>query len=1171
MGKGKRIMAAIMGTAGNDRLVGLASADTIEGQDGDDQLFGKGGDDTLTGGDGSDRLDGGTGVDTMTGGLGDDAYVVDDAGDTVIEALGEGRDTVTTSVSYTLAPTSEIERFVAAAGSAAIDLTGNAFANQIYGNDGANVIVGGGGADSLYGRAGDDTLTGGAQGDVIDGGTGADAMAGGAGDDTYVVDDAGDTVTELTGGGDDRVNASVSFALGLTAEVEQLYSRGAGAIDLTGSDTGNTIVANDAANVLSGLGGNDRITARGGDDTLLGGDGDDVLVGGAGADAMNGGRGDDIFYVDDAGDTVIEAASQGSDKVYVDVTWTLGAGQAVEALYLRGTGAIDVTGNDLANTIYGNSGANVLSGGGGADTIYGSGGDTLIGDAGNDTYIVTAGGTGAIRAIGDSSDSLSSSDAGWIAKGVVMLEGQGVAVYANGVTDLFADTGVNLAGLQSEAMFGVATVQRGQTRQIIDTTTLSTARGFVIQGDTDFDNAGRAVSSAGDINGDGYDDLIVGAPGTTNGDAYVIFGGASGFGTVDGTGRNVVDLTTLEVSKGFVIRGDGGGDQFGYSVSSAGDINGDGYDDIVVGARGGDDVGYNAGEAYVIFGGASDFGTVDGSNRAVINVASLSAAQGFIIQGSSSYDLLGSSVSGAGDVNGDGIDDLIVSARDGEMGGNNAGEAYVVFGTDQGFGAPDGASRQVIDLAALSAAQGFIIQGDEADDHFGRSVHAAGDVNGDGYDDIVVGADGGDDGGDRAGEAYVIFGGAGGFGSPDGASRQVIDTTTLSASQGFIIQGDHSVSQTGWSVASLGDINGDGFADMAVSTFAETVDAYYAGAAFVVFGTDQGFGTDVGGRQVLDLGGLAASQGFIISANYSYEYLGSAVSGAGDVNGDGIDDIIVASRNSGDAGSNAGAAYVVFGTTEGFGTDVDGRQVIFVGELTADQGFVIQGDAVEDHLSLGISAAGDINGDGFDDLIVGAPNGDDGGSDAGEAYVIFGGPEGFTLAQIAGDDTDNSLNGTSAAESLIGGRGNDTLVGGGGADVFLGGAGDDIIDVGSGNLFRVYGGTGSDTLKFSANFDLGDLAGFVHDVEVFDITGNGAQTLFANVVDILALGATNRDVLGTSFDNVLVIEGDVDDWLGLGDLGGVVNTISHGGETYDLYAINGQIALAVDADIHMLA
>ncbi|MCW0181814.1 MAG: hypothetical protein OJI70_08580 [Zavarzinia sp.] len=1109
----------------------------------------------------------------MTGGLGDDSYIVDDVGDVVTEDAGEGRDTVTTSVSYTLAPTTEIERFVAAAGLSAIDLTGNDFASQIYGNDGANIIIGGGGGDSLYGRAGDDTLTGGADDDLLDGGAGADAMTGGAGNDIYAVDDAGDTVTELTGGGTDRITASVSFALGLSSEVEQLYSRGADTIDLSGSDTDNTIVANDVANVLSGFGGNDRITARGGDDTLLGGDGDDVLIGGAGADAMTGGAGDDTFYVDDAGDTVTEATGEGSDKVYVETSWTLGAGQAVESLYLRGTGAIDVTGNDLANTIYGNSGANVLSGGAGADTIHGSGGDTLDGGADSDSYIVTAGGSGTIRVLGDSSDTLSSSDTGWVSTGVVMLDGLGVATYANGGTDLFADTGIDLAGLQADAMFGTATVQRGQTRQVIDTTTLSTARGFVIQGVASGDNTGASVSSAGDINGDGYDDIVVGVPygsATYNGEAYVVFGKATGFGTVDGTGRLVLDLASLAPADGFLIQGDAPHDLLGTSVSWAGDVNGDGYDDLVVGAKLGDDGGNVAGEAYVIFGGATAFGAVDGTGRAVIDLAALSAAEGFIIQGDAAYDVAGYSVSNAGDINGDGFDDLIVSAKSGDDGGYSAGEAYVVFGTDLGFGTADGAGRQVIDLTGLTAAQGFIVQGDTAEDQLGQSVHAAGDVNGDGFDDIIVGAPKGDDGGDRAGEAYVIFGGAGGFGSPDGASRQVIDTTTLSASQGFIIQGDHAVSQTGWSVASLGDINGDGFDDMAVSTFAETVTAYYAGAAFVVYGTDQGFGTDVGGRQVLDLGGLTASQGFIISANYSYEYLGSAVSGAGDVNGDGIDDIIVASRNNGDAGSNTGAAYVVFGTTEGFGIDEGGRQVIFVGSLGADEGFVIQGDEVDDHLSLGISAAGDINGDGFDDLIVGAPNGDDAGSEAGEAYVIFGGPEGFTLGQVAGDDTDNILTGTSAAERLVGGRGNDTLVGGGGADVFLGGSGDDIIDVGSGNLFRVYGGTGNDTLKIAASFDLADLASFVHDVEVIDLTGGGAQTVVANAVDILAMGAANRDALGDSLDNVLVIEGDASDLLGLANLGGAVTTIGFGGVDYDLYAFNGRIVLAVDTDIQIL-
>ena len=202
----------------------------------------------------------------------------------------------------------------------------------------------------------------------------------------------------------------------------------------------------------------------------------------------------------------------------------------------------------------------------------------------------------------------------------------------------------------------------------------------------------------------------------------------------------------------------------------------------------------------------------------VIDLTNLAASDGFIIQGDAAVDYAGISVSSAGDVNGDGIDDLIVGAIGGDDGGSNAGEAYVIFGRTTGFGV-DVSGRRVIDLTSLSASDGFIIQGDAANDAAGRSVSSAGDVNGDGIDDLIVGANGGDDGGSLAGEAYVIFGRTTGFGV-DVGGRQVIDLTSLSASDGFIIQGDVALDQGGYSVSSAGDVNGDGIDDLIVGAFA---------------------------------------------------------------------------------------------------------------------------------------------------------------------------------------------------------------------------------------------------------------------------------------------------------------------------------------------------------------
>ena len=408
--------------------------------------------------------------------------------------------------------------------------------------------------------------------------------------------------------------------------------------------------------------------------------------------------------------------------------------------------------------------------------------------------------------------------------------------------------------------------------------------------------------------------------GTWAGEAYVLFGKARGIGAVDATGRRVVDLTDLSLADGFVIQGDDSFDWVGYSVSSAGDVNGDGYDDLIVGAPWSADGGALAGEAYVLFGKAGSIGTVDATGRRVVDLTDLSPADGFVIQGDAVGDSAGWSVSSAGDVNKDGYDDVIVGAPFGDDGGTDAGDAYVLFGKAGGFGAVDATSRRVVALTDLSPADGFVIQGDAAGDGAGWGVSTAGDVNGDGYDDVIVGAPKGDDGGTGAGEAYVLFGKAGGFGTVDATGRRVVDLTDLWPADGFVIQGDAAGDGAGWSVSSAEDVNRDGY-----------------------------------------------------------------------------DDLIVGAPEGDDGGTDAGEAYVLFGKAGEFGTvGATGRRVVDLTDLSSADGFVIQGDAVRDHAGWSVSSAGDVNKDGYDDFIVGVPNGDDerdedGGDDVGEAYIIFGG------------------------------------------------------------------------------------------------------------------------------------------------------------------------------------
>jgi len=275
----------------------------------------------------------------------------------------------------------------------------------------------------------------------------------------------------------------------------------------------------------------------------------------------------------------------------------------------------------------------------------------------------------------------------------------------------------------------------------LDLSNLNGSNGFVINGADSGDYSGVSVSGAGDVNGDGIDDVIVGAnladpSGNTTGASYVVFGSVSGFGSS-------LELSSLNGINGFVINGIDANDYSGASVSSAGDVNGDGIDDVFVGAYGARPNGSRSGESYVIFGSASGFGSS-------LELSNLNGSDGFVINGIDANDYSGRSVSSAGDVNGDGIDDVIVGADEADPNSNSrSGESYVVFGSASGFGSS-------LELSNLNGSNGFVINGIDANDYSGDSVSSAGDVNGDGIDDVIVGARFADPNStSRAGESYV--------------------------------------------------------------------------------------------------------------------------------------------------------------------------------------------------------------------------------------------------------------------------------------------------------------------------------------------------------------------------------------------------------------------------------
>ena len=381
--------SAINGTGNTlaNLITGNGAANILNGSSGNDTLVGGSGNDTLIGGTGNDSLTGGLGNDSMSGGTGNDIYVVDVAGDLTIETstLATELDTVLSAVTRTLGANLEN---LTLTGATAINGTGNLGANRIIGNGAANKLDGGSGNDTLDGAAGNDSLTGGLGADSLLGGTGIDTMVGGAGNDYYLVDVAGDVVTETStlASEIDTLASFVTRTLG--ANVERLELGGVAAINGTGNTLANLITGNRAANTLNGSSGNDTLDGAAGNDSLIGGFGNDSLVGGLGIDTMVGGTGNDIYVVDVTGDLTTETSTLATeiDTVYSGVTRTLGAN--LERLVLTGSTAISGTGNALANVIYGNGAANTLSGGSGNDTLAGGlGRDTLFGGAGQDSFL----------------------------------------------------------------------------------------------------------------------------------------------------------------------------------------------------------------------------------------------------------------------------------------------------------------------------------------------------------------------------------------------------------------------------------------------------------------------------------------------------------------------------------------------------------------------------------------------------------------------------------------------------------------------------------------------------------------------------------------------------------------------------------------------------------------
>ncbi len=850
------------------------------------------------------------------------------------------------------------------------------------------------------------------------------------GDEGFRLDDAVILVTSVSGAGD--VNGD---------GFDDLIA-GASSADLNGQDSGSSYVIFGRSDFTGGpdfLGtpGDDVFTGTSAAESFVTLDGDDRMIGGGGADSFVGGAGDDVMQIADVGFVLADGGTGFDTLEWAGGGFSLNLSNAGDRI--QSIEAIDVTGSGNHRLIL--SVQDVLN----------------LSDE-----------TNTLRIKGNAGDSVAGLGSGWVDGGI-----QGdVRTYIQFDAVLQIDVAVRTDFVDDNA---------------ISLFSLNGSNGFRLDGEIAHDRSGRSVSNAEDVNGDGFDDVIIGAPfadpnGELSGSSYVVFGKASGFNAA-------MNLSDLDGNNGFRLDGVSAYARLGLSVSNAGDVNGDGFDDVIVGAYGADPNGFASGSSYVVFGKASGF-------DATMDLSSLDGANGFRLAGVAENDRSGISVSSAGDVNGDGFDDVIIGADKADPNGYSSGSSYVVFGKVSGFDA-------TMDLSSLDGANGFRLDGEIAHDRSGISVSSAGDVNGDGFDDVIIAAPYAHPNGYGSGSSYVVFGKATGF---DAA----MNLSGLDGGNGFRLDG---VSVYDLSVSSAGDVNGDGFDDVIIGIPDADPNGNYSGFSYVVFGKTSGFDA------TMDLSSLDGANGFRLDGEAAFDSSGRSVSSAGDVNGDGFDDVIVDAMDS---------SYVVFGKVSGFDA------VMNLSDLDGSTGFRI--DAVTKHYSISgsVSGAGDVNGDGFDDLIVGAAFADSNGEYSGSSYIIFGHSDFGRDADFPGTAGNDELTGTKAAERFDAGAGNDKMIGRGGADTFYGEAGDDYIRVSDLKFQWVDGGDGRDTLGLGGNglnLDLASVNGRISDIETIYLYGTGDNTLTLTALDVVELSSTSNvlRVNGNEGDRVVGLSNGWDD------------------------------------------
>lgn len=443
------------------------------------------------------------------------------------------------------------------------------------------------------------------------------------------------------------------------------------------------------------------------------------------------------------------------------------------------------------------------------------------------------------------------------------------------------------AGLTNSTLTGLTYVIFGGFNSSATLTGLNGTNGFTTTGVTVASFSGYDVSDIGDINGDGFEDFMVSAiheapQGRTKaGATYVVYGRLGAF-------PPTISLGNMGGVDGFEIHGERSGDESGKSITDLGDVNGDFIPDMLIGAWAADKNGSRSGSSYLIFGKNTDFNDT-------LDLDTLGKSTGIEFIGGAPREASGWAVSEAGDFNRDGHNDFLIGAPDPTFDPlDQAGKVYLIYGPVNQMTNP---TR--LDTMSKSIVQVFL--GIEDDDETGYSVSDAGDVNHDGYPDILIGAPNADPNGlENAGRVYLVFGSPYPLPNP-------LDLSTLDGGDGYIINGIIPGGRLGWDVNEAGDVNNDGRADFMMS-------APLAGYTYLIYGKAGGYGP------TFDLSQMNANTGLVISGFTSSSRSGNSVSGAGDLNNDGFDDLILGSNFYSTSNMNVrnGAAHILFGDAANF-------------------------------------------------------------------------------------------------------------------------------------------------------------------------------------------------------------------------------------------------------------